>query len=352
MKKRLLSVLLLALVADAEGSRCVGLSTVDVSSYVEKGGEEEERVATRVAFDRAMREVGMVCVEGHGVPSGVIERVEEEARRYFDSAAKTSNARYGSEGFVARGVESVGRSNKNASIDRQPDAVESFVFRSRPPQRPEDDPERTGLQAIEESWCAAARAYWDAVRALFDALLHVTADVFGVDAAQFLDAYDGDPSFALRFAHYPRGLPDVKRYGLHTDYLTFTVLRATQPGLQVRLRDGTFADVLPDPATLVVNAADLTELWTNGAWRSAPHHVLPGSSTTQEARHSIAFFTGPSSDFLVTPLPVGPTRLFDPVVAGDYLHGKINPTTVVDDPPSGGGVCDDDASSSSESRSE
>mmetsp|Transcript_9650 Transcript_9650/g.39370 ORF Transcript_9650/g.39370 Transcript_9650/m.39370 type:complete len:238 (-) Transcript_9650:39-752(-) len=197
------------------------------------------------------------------------------------------------------------------------------------------------------------------------ALNALMADALGVPrdaiASRFaLDLYDGvngsddEPSkdgIALRFAHYPEtrvldagALP----YGLHTDYLTFTVLRATAPGLQVLTRDATFVDVLatdgPD-APLLVNAADLTELWSNGAWRSAPHRVVPvpgvpaQNATTavvsSRARDAIAFFSGPRHDALIEPIVAAADRpRYDPVLAGAYLRAKLDPTSVGDAGPS------------------
>jgi len=316
----------------ARGARaCQGVSTVDISSYVVNGSDEEKR-ATREAFDEAMRTIGMACISGHGVALSVIEEAEEAALLFFQSEAKWrfgDAETYGTEGYTGLGVEAVARSAGRTNAP--PDVVESFVLKHRPDK-----------SALEEPFLSKATNYWDELTRVFNSLLEVSADILNVDRNIFTSAYGDNDGRALRFAHYPpQTTPtDAKRYGLHTDYLTFTILRATKPGLQVELDDGTLRDVLPQNDTLLVNAADLTELWTNGRWRSAPHQVITHTLPSED-RSSIAFFTGPKDATLITPIlqpGEDTTQKFQPVIAGEYLLKKISPTT----------VHDDDASSSSE----
>jgi len=296
---------------------CEGVSTVDVSSYVRGEKEatdldlEDQRKATALAFDAAMREVGMACVTGHGVAASVIDEAERWAKMFFalPAARKVDggSGSYGFEGYTPRGVEAVGRSTGDETSAA--DAVESYVFTSRP-TFPMTGP------------------YWDEMVRVLGVLLEVSADL-GYDFREAYHDFEGDVSLALKFAHYVEDPSAAFRYSRHTDYLTFTILRATQPGLQVELANSTFVDVRVDPAALVVNAADLTELWTNGRWRSAPHQVIQGAH--EGDRDSIVFFTGPSLGHLVQPIlrPGDEAPRFDPVVAGDYLRRKIDPTTVL-----------------------
>ena len=298
-------------------SACTGVATVDISSYVNGHGDN----ATKLAFDEAMKSLGMVCITGHGVKS---DEVEAEAANFFaqdlETKMKSGDLTYGTDGYTPRGVEAVARSTGAASA---PDAVESYVFRRRP------------------DWSASAK-YWDDLLRLLNVLLEIKKDVFQFDFTDYFT--DDDTSLALRLASYPE-LPDptVFRYGLHTDYLTFTILRATDPGLEVQLPNGTFVAVGPDPNSLIVNAGDLTDLWTNGKWRSAPHRVVPVPSHNgvSRPRSALVFFTGPSLSKLISPiLSDDDLPRYDPVIAGDYLHYKISPTTVVQESSSSSSSCD------------
>ncbi|KAJ8605147.1 hypothetical protein CTAYLR_000487 [Chrysophaeum taylorii] len=300
-----------------------------------------------------MREDGMVCVTGHGVPSATIEGMEASATDFFGLPEATKRGFgtpdvYGPEGYTARGVESVARSNDQGKSKEAADVVESFTFASR------TSCDRPALAGLDPLVCARAQTYWDEMIRVLDALHGITTLSFNLSRYFFEQFYRraNDASFVVRLAHYPAyNLTNgVLPYGRHTDYLTFTILRATQPGLQLEKRDGSFVDVLPVPDAFVVNAGDLTELWTNGVWRSAPHRVVPvptdANPNVSAERCAIAFFTGPSEAAVITPiLHPGDEPKFDGVAAGDWLRIKIGATTVVDDDTPDGGVlpvCDDD----------
>ena len=136
---------------------------------------------------------------------------------------------------------------------------------------------------------------------------------------------DGDEAGALR-------------YGAHTDYQTFTVLRADPEvgGLQVQLADGRWLDAPreadapargDDEPLLFVNAGDLTARWTNGRWRSAPHRVV--NTEIARARRSLVFFTGPDDDAEISPIVAeGDTARFAPITAGAHLRAKLGISNV------------------------
>lgn len=96
---------------------------------------------------------------------------------------------------------------------------------------------------------------------------------------------------------------------------------------------------------LIINAGDLMHRWTRGVWHSPLHRVrAPGigrTNTPCASRLSAVFFSGPRSDVLVQPLPLGvhihsrssctdavDDSLYAPILAGDYLQSKIGPTAI------------------------
>lgn len=108
--------------------------------------------------------------------------------------------------------------------------------------------------------------------------------------------------------HYYPPCPEPSRVtgGIeHTDPSLFTVLaQDAVGGLQVRLRDGRWADVPPVPGALLVNIGDVLKVVSNDEYTSVEHRVAIKSS--QDARVSIALFFNPAkrgdSD-LLGPLP-------------------------------------------------
>ena len=78
----------------------------------------------------------------------------------------------------------------------------------------------------------------------------------------------------------------------------------------------------------VVNIGDLMAVWTNDAWVSTNHRVMPPTgSKRQIERVSIPFFHQPNWSAVIECLPScqdsqHPPR-HAPVTSGDYLLGKI-----------------------------
>lgn len=290
---------------------------MDIGSYTHQPTTVTLAQAAR-AFDMAMHEDGMVCITNHGVPLEIIAAAEEAAAAFFERDDKWDYGDplvYGIEGYTQPGVEAVARST---GAESKADAVESYVHMTRPLQ-----------PAILAN---ATQPYWDAMTSLLESLHRIKADVFNIDYETIASMYFEPGGTALRLAHYPESAME-QRYGAHTDYLTLTILRATQPGLQVQKRDGQFYDVHLDPRALVINAGDLSEVWTNGRWRSAPHRVVPvahpDNASLSVERYSLGFFTGPAHTVTITPiLQQGEEPRYDGVVSGDYLYAKLNPTTL------------------------
>ncbi|KAJ1457627.1 hypothetical protein M885DRAFT_615059 [Pelagophyceae sp. CCMP2097] len=329
----------LAVAGEECPAACTGLATVDLSSWLQgpDGGEALalQRAEAAAGFDAAMRSVGMVCVVGTALAPAAAAALEREAAAFFAQDVQQKRLAgsdwktYGPEGYTGLGVEAVGRS---LGVKAGADAVESFVFRGAPDGagalcRPAD---------AGGALCDAAAAYWAAMEKTLAALHRLSTAALIPGAAPDDDIFR--PKFAagngnaLKLAHYPAtGDEETWRYGEHTDYQTFTLLhlnRTSAKGLEVRGRGGDWAPVgVLDESAIVVNAGDLTEVWTNGWWRSAPHRVK--APAAQPARTAIAFFTGPAGDAVISPiLGSGEAAKYEPVEAGLHLARKIGATTV------------------------
>jgi isopenicillin N synthase-like dioxygenase len=164
------------------------------------------------------------------------------------------------------------------------------------------------------------------------------------------------------------------RYGAHTDYQGFTILRPdpTQPGLEVFVpmeakqptpdnsknlasskegeggdldatREGSDSgggdggewvpvseDEISARGALVVNIGDLFQQWTNDRWRSTLHRVKnppKGTAAAGMPRLSLVFFTGPREDSVIEVLQEcvapGQAPKYQPIVAGDHLRAKL-----------------------------
>jgi len=406
-----------------------GIPFIDLEGFSGPNATTQSRLAVAEEWDRALRDYGFAAVTSHNVSVHAQHGLFEAARVFFSQPtqqklAAREGVRYGGGGYTPPGVESVARTVDGQALP--PDLVENFVFLpgALPLQeRSGDTPNDPVAEALGES----AWEYWQQMSSLVTQLHELSAMALGLqDINHFSTFYDPNPSFALRLAHYPpidRDTPghmdkasaskkrpiqklqrwllnqakrigrqvrsrvdesggsanDAEkvlagafeaggvRYGAHTDYQGFTVLRPdpSQPGLEVfvpkpgspvRKREvetsgaaaaaasacvadgdedkGKWVPVPEDKIAannaLVINIGDLFQQWTNDRWRSTLHRVRnpeQGTPAASQPRLSLVFFTGPRDDATIEVLPEtlapGETAAYGPVVAGDHLHAKL-----------------------------
>jgi isopenicillin N synthase-like dioxygenase len=108
----------------------------------------------------------------------------------------------------------------------------------------------------------------------------------------------------------------------HTDanFLTF-LAQSDVPGLQVRMPDGTWADVPYVPGSFAVNSGDMMQRWTNHRFKSTPHRALP---PVGRPRYAIPYFFGPHLDTEITCLPTclgpGNPARYPSITYAEYLE--------------------------------
>ncbi|KAK3233471.1 hypothetical protein CYMTET_56233 [Cymbomonas tetramitiformis] len=296
--------------------------------------EESNPAAQAViqAWDKAFSTVGFAVIVGHGVPEEVVVDTYAKANDFFslpmeDKMKSCLGKGYGVGGYLPPGLESVGSSKKGAP--RKPsDIVENILVHYR-----ESDviPERPA------GYKDSVYRYWEAVNKLLLQIMELSAVALGLPRSHFNESF-ASPSNVLRLAHYPdekNPKPGQLRYGEHTDYTGFTILKVDQvPGLQVKLQDGSWADIPYIPGSFIVNAGDLLQVWTNDRWLSNLHRVQipPCDLDGNTERTSIVFFTGPHNDTLVSCLPTclaeGDRPHYEPIKAGEHLWQRINASNV------------------------
>jgi isopenicillin N synthase-like dioxygenase len=310
------------------------LPIVDVGPLLAGGAGRDHVVA---ALDAACRDVGFVCVVGHGVAPELLGRLDGLAREFFarPDAEKAAIA-MPLGGLAWRGWFPVGGELTSGRPDRKEGLYvgrelgrdHPHVVAGRPMHGPNLWPaEPAGLRAATLAWM-------DAMESVGQALLRGLALALGLDAGHFAREITADPTVLFRIFHYPPGDGDEWGVGEHTDYGLLTLLAQDDcGGLQVRARHG-WIDVPPDPEVLVVNIGDMLDRMTGGRYRSTPHRVR---NTSGRDRLSFPFFLDPSWDAVVEPLPLSGAAPPDDANArwdgasvhewrgryGDYLTRKV-----------------------------
>eukprot|EP00123_Amoebidium_parasiticum_P021061 comp60925_c0_seq1/m.47878 comp60925_c0_seq1/g.47878 ORF comp60925_c0_seq1/g.47878 comp60925_c0_seq1/m.47878 type:complete len:314 (-) comp60925_c0_seq1:562-1503(-) len=306
------------------------IPVIDLGPY--RTGTPQEREAVARQWDDAFRKVGFAAVVGHGVSSGVIEGLYDSALSFFKLPLEEKlhyclNKGYGHGGYVPVGVEAVGRSRGDTTLP--PDVVENMVFNSAGDERdavPEEPPQ----------FRSAVQEYWRAMQDLLQLLLEISAQALSLPRDHFTPSYGPTACKCnLRLAHYPPQqtppAPGQLRYGAHTDYTGFTILRQDDcpGGLEVLMGDE-WVPVPPLAGSFVINAGDLIQQWTNDRWLSNLHRVTNPPIGLDRSRLSLVFFTGPHDDTLVTPLSTccsdeNPSK-YPPVRSGEHLRRKLGLT--------------------------
>ncbi|RVD75295.1 isopenicillin N synthase family dioxygenase [Pseudomonas koreensis] len=304
-------------------------------------GSAQQRRQFLEDLRHAARDVGFFYLTGHGIDSGLLAQVQDQARRFFalPDGDKSAVGMINSPHF--RGY------NRAASeITRgQPDLREQFDLGAEREALPllTDSPLWARLQGPNQ-WPQALPQlkpllleWQQAMTRMSLRLLRAFAEALSLPADAFDRLYGDKPNEHIKLMRYPGQSSAASHQGVgaHKDsgFLSF-LLQDQQAGLQVEVEEGRWIDALPRDNTLVVNIGELLELATNGYLRATVHRVV--SPPEGSERLSIAFFLGAQLDAVVPlyPLPTvllrearGPAS--DPLnplfrdVGWNYLKGRL-----------------------------
>jgi isopenicillin N synthase-like dioxygenase len=315
----------------------LGIPVIDIAPFRER--TDCARVAAQ--WDAAMRQTGFALVTGHGMRSDLLDGVYAQAQRFFarppaEKIRLSFPERGRGQGYLPQGSETVGRGRDAGAA---PDLCESLTFANprfdahvpdtaldarlyRANLWPDDMP---GFRATVEAYIAAGRTLALTLMRLSAVALDLPADYF----ARYLDRME----LNLRCVLYPDQVEapaaNALRYGPHTDFSGFTILRQDEAPGGLQVKSGVdWIDVAPIPGTLVINAGNLMQRWTNDRWISNIHRVAnpPPDRHSGTRRLSIVLFTGPNSDAQIACLPGCGTPHYPPIVAGLHSEQRMRQT--------------------------
>jgi len=277
--------------------------------------------------DRALTEAGFFAIAGHGVPAAVSDAAFDAAHRFF-ALPEAAKVRWHINGWpLKRGFDPIGW--QSLDVGAPPDLKESFylgVEAIGPNQWPDE--------ALLPGFRSGCEAYAGQMDRVARRLMGVFALALDLPPGHF-DGFMQQPTCTTRLLHYPpqpaAAAPGQIGCGAHTDWGALTLLAQDDAGgLQVQALDGDWIDVEPMPGTLVVNAGDLLQRWTNDRWRSTPHRVI--NRLSGRDRWSIAYFFDLDADAVIVPLEActsaaRPPR-YGPITPGEHLAEMYRRTTV------------------------
>ena len=289
------------------------IPVIDLGPYLADGPGAVDRTAEEVRF--ALTEIGFYFIVNHGVRSGQIREVFQQAARFHSQqldaklAIKLDKHNVGylpMKGDTLRTstVETVTKANLNEAL---------FVARNLPYDHPDVLADRRFRSANQ--WPADLPGFRDIVVGYCDTMERLVQKMVRLYAraldlpAEYFDHPFKEPQYKLRMTHYPNQAgPTDDEFGIapHTDTSFLTLLAPNHvPGLAIRTQGGKWIEAPAIPDAYVVNGGQLLQRWTNDHFLATPHRAVNRSGGE---RYALAFFCDSNIDWPVAAVPtcVGP----------------------------------------------
>mmetsp|Transcript_8179 Transcript_8179/g.14834 ORF Transcript_8179/g.14834 Transcript_8179/m.14834 type:complete len:326 (-) Transcript_8179:164-1141(-) len=302
----------------------------------------KEEVAT--ALRDACTKVGFFYLEGHDIPQRLLDEAAQLSKKLF--ALPVEQKVLLSDPILQRGYTRFEEETLDpANQPSRGDTKEGFYIGDEAPLEETDAaklhgpnvwPNPTDCQLTHDQ-CHAFRETMEKYRSEANRVCMQLVGCFApaVDSndPHLFDQYFTEPKTSLRLLHYSAEQSDEKNglyaCGAHSDYGMITLLLTDEnPGLQVKMDDGSWIDIPPKRGAFVVNIGDMFERWTNKRFKSTRHRVITPKGANE--RYSVPFFFEPNFDALVECLESccsddNPPK-YPPITAGQHLLNMYEKT--------------------------
>ena len=305
------------------------VETVHLSQFRE-GSPKDRAEFIRVLGD-SFRHTGFVKVAGHTVRQADVDGTYDAARAFF-ALPEAAKRRYFVEGGGgARGFTSFG--SEHAKDNPVGDLKEFWhVGQELPAEHPLKAVYGNNLwpEAEVPGFKAHALALYRALETCAGTLLEALALYLGLPERSLADMIVEGNSI-LRIIHYPalkdRYIEGGVRSSAHEDINLITLLpAATDSGLQLLGRDGTWRAVDGLAGEIVADAGDMLSRHLNLKIPSTTHRVI-NPNDPEAVRYSMPFFCHPRPEVLLdcpdALLEPGETKRFEPITAHAFLLQRL-----------------------------
>ncbi len=292
---------------------------LDMSKFLHGNAAERQRFADRMG--KAFREIGFATLVNHGISSKLIKSGYAAARELFAVPEKILKKYETPKNGRQTGYTSLQVEHAKDQSKEQGDLKRHWNMR-RP--LPPGHPRRKSPAYVPNLWpTEEVPSFKPVAMKMFAAL-----DSLSVAVLTALEMYLGYPRKKLvkmvrdgetlmRILHYPpvKGKPKAVRSGAHEDINLITLLIAgTEPGLEVKTREGKWVAVKETPGSIVVSVADMLQMLTNWELPSTTHRVVNPPKSVNVDRYSWPFFVHLKGDTTIH--RTGYT-------AGEYLRRRL-----------------------------
>jgi isopenicillin N synthase-like dioxygenase len=296
------------------------IPTIDLADYT--AGDAASRSRMVKTLGEGLVEFGFLNVAGHGIDTEAVRATYELWKRFFrlpeEVKRQYAGIGGGSRGFTPFGVE-------HAKDHALPDLKEFWHVG----QEAAEYPANVWPLEIPELREPTLRLY-RRLEGVAANLLRALAEHFGLPRETFAAMMQVGNS-TLRVIHYPPVDPELDpavRAAAHEDINLITLLcEATDSGLEILTRDGSWMAVETGEGQIVVDTGDMLSRVTNGVIPATTHRVVNPPSALNRERYSMPFFVHPYPSCDLTVLdrfvsPESPPR-FPPITAGAFLDQRL-----------------------------
>ncbi len=298
--------------------------TIPVLDLRDFHASSDRRTAFVTQLGQALEKIGFFAITHHGVDRALIQQAYQAAEQFF-TLPELTKQQYEQRGFVPFGRE-------HAKDYPYPDLKEFWHVRRESPTEQTLAGGRPANPDITEvpQFRPVMTQLFAQLEACATELLKACALYLGELETLLSDmTQDGDTK--LRILHYPPIPPDAHPASLrsapHEDINFITLLcEATDDGLELLQRDGSWVPVPAMPGQIIVDSGDMLQQITNGVLKSTTHRVV-NTTRDRDRRFSMPFFVHPRKEIDLTPLPSCVTKIgqqkFPAITAGDYLMQRL-----------------------------
>ncbi|XP_057466589.1 gibberellin 3-beta-dioxygenase 1-like [Actinidia eriantha] len=257
---------------------------------------------------------GIFHVTNHGLPLGLFEEVETEARRLFSLPAQQK----------MKALRSPGGATGYGSARMAPFFSKSMWHEGFTIMGSSVDHARVLWPNDYNRFCEVMDEYQKQMKALAHKLFLMILTSMGLSEEEqnWALMVQSNESNALQLNSYPPCPDPTRTIGLapHTDSLLLTILhQSDSDGLEVLQAGVGWVRVRRAPGSLTINVGDLMHVFSNGKFKSVCHRAVVKRT---HHRVSIAYFYGLPADSVVGPLlKLGPPR-YRALTVEEYLGMK------------------------------
>jgi isopenicillin N synthase-like dioxygenase len=292
---------------------------------------------------KACREFGFFGLVNHGIETQVIQQAFDASRQFFALSQDEKLALHIRNSRCNRGFDPIGWQSLDLSKEGNKaaaDLKESFYIGTEPEVSttypitvPNHDVNQWPPTARVPGFQEKINAYRTQARALAFDLVRLIAESLGMQRTS-LDHLMRYPTCTTRLLYYPPQPESNSQQigsGAHTDWGAITLLAQDDAGgLEVKLTNGQWIDVKPQPGMLVINTGDLMQRWTNDLYRSSWHRVI--NKHAGRSRYSIAYFFDMDHFAKIETFDAcinkDRPKKYDAITAGDHILEMYRRTTL------------------------